>query len=97
MTRAFWNTVQYRVLEEFDLVVINGNYALEAKLNPATDALALEDKDAKAAEIYRNVLAVKKGNEDSQKIKDLTEALTSAKAKKFIEDNYNGSVIPTFE
>lgn len=86
-----------RVLEEFDLVVINGNYALEAKLNPATDALALEDKDAKAAEVYRNVLAVKEGNENSQKIKDLTEALTSAKTKKFIEDNYSGSVIPTFE
>ena len=86
-----------RVLEEFDLVVINGNYALEAELNPATDALALEDKDAKAAEIYRNVLAVKKGNEESQKIKDLTEALTSDTAKKFIEENYNGSVIPTFE
>lgn len=86
-----------RVLEEFDLVVINGNYALEAELNPATDALALEDKDAKAAEIYRNVLAVKKGNENSQKIKDLTEALTSDTAKKFIEEKYNGSVIPTFE
>lgn len=86
-----------RVLEEFDLVVINGNYALEAELNPATDALALEDKDAKAAEVYRNVLAVKKGNEESQKIKDLTEALTSDTAKKFIEENYNGSVIPTFE
>lgn len=86
-----------RVLEEFDLVVINGNYALEADLNPSTDALALEDKDAKAAEIYRNVLAVKKGNEENQKIKDLTEALTSDAAKKFIEEKYNGSVIPTFE
>ncbi|WP_300381330.1 MetQ/NlpA family ABC transporter substrate-binding protein [Clostridium sp.] len=86
-----------RVLEEFDIVVINGNYALEAKLNPATDALALEDKDAKAAEVYRNVLAVKKGTEDSQKIKDLTEALTSDTSKKFIEEKYKGSVIPTFE
>lgn len=86
-----------RVLEEFDLVVINGNYALEAGLSPATDALALEDKDAKAAEIYRNVLAVKKGNEEVQKIKDLTEALTSDTAKKFIEEKYNGSVIPTFK
>lgn len=86
-----------RVLDEVDAAVINGNYALEAGLNPAEESIATEDKDAKAAENYRNILAVKKGNEDLQKIKDLTEALTSDKIKSFIEEKYsNGTVIPTF-
>lgn len=85
-----------RVLEEVDLAVINSNYALEANLNPAEDALVLEDKDAEAAKNYRNVLAVRKGTENDEKIKALTEALTSETAKKFIEENYGGSVIPSF-
>lgn len=85
-----------RIYDEVDAAVINGNYAIEAGLNPATDSLAIEDKDAKAADIYRNVLAVKKGNEDFKKIQALTKALTSAETKKFIEEKYNGAVIPTF-
>ncbi|WP_460292693.1 MetQ/NlpA family ABC transporter substrate-binding protein [Clostridium tertium] len=85
-----------RVLEEVGIAVINGNYALEAGLNPAENALYLEDATKEASKKYHNVLAVKKGNEDSEKIKALTKALTSDKVKKFIEDKYNGSVIPTF-
>jgi D-methionine transport system substrate-binding protein len=85
-----------RVLEEVDLAVINSNYALEANLNPAEDALVSEDRAAEAAENYRNVLAVRKGTENDEKIQALTEALTSETAKKFIEENYAGSVIPSF-
>jgi D-methionine transport system substrate-binding protein len=85
-----------RVLEEVGIAVINGNYAIEAGLNPAENALYLEDATKEASKKYHNVLAVKKGNEDSEKIKALTKALTSDKVKKFIEDKYNGSVIPTF-
>ena len=85
-----------RVLEEVGIAVINGNYALEAGLNPAENALYLEDATKEASKKYHNVLAVKKGNEDSEKIKALTNALTSDKVKKFIEEKYNGSVIPPF-
>ncbi|ATD55692.1 MetQ/NlpA family ABC transporter substrate-binding protein [Clostridium chauvoei] len=85
-----------RVLDEVDAAIINGNYAIEADLNPLKDALVIEDKDAKAAKIYRNILAVKKGNENSDKIKALTKALTSDSSRKFIEEKYNGAVIPTF-
>lgn len=85
-----------RVLEEVGIAVINGNYALEAGLNPAENALYLEDATKEASKKYHNVLAVKKGNEDSEKIKALTNALKSDKVKKFIEEKYNGSVIPTF-
>lgn len=85
-----------RVLEESDLSVINGNYALEAGLNPAKDALVLEDATSEASKNYQNIIAVKKGNENSEKIQALTKALTSEKVKKFIEEKYKGSVIPTF-
>ena len=86
-----------RVLEEVDIAVINGNYALEAGLKPSEQALAIEDADAEAAKDYRNVLAVKKGNEESEKIQALTKALTSDKVKSFIEEKYSdGTVIPAF-
>lgn len=85
-----------RVLEEVDAAIINGNFAIEAGLNPSSDALLIEDKDAEAAKIYRNVLAIKKGNENIGKIEALTKALTSEETKKFINEKYNGAVIPSF-
>ena len=86
-----------RVLEEVDIAVINGNYALEAGLKPSEQGLAVEDADAEAAKDYRNILAVKKGNEESEKIQALTKALTSDKVKNFIEEKYSdGTVIPAF-
>ncbi|MGG7142363.1 MetQ/NlpA family ABC transporter substrate-binding protein [Clostridium nigeriense] len=86
-----------RVLDEVDIAVINGNYALEAGLNPSKEALAIEDANAEAAQNYRNVLAVRKGTENSEKIQALTKALTSDKVKSYIEEKYSdGTVIPTF-
>lgn len=74
--------------------VINGNYALEAGLNVATDALATESAEGDAIQQYVNVIAVKKGNESSAKIKALTDALHSETAVKYINDNYQGAVVP---
>lgn len=86
-----------RVLEEVDLAVIPGNYALEAGLSPAKDAVFVEDSTSEASKKYYNVIAVKEGAEDSQKIKDLTEALTSETVKKYIQEKYSdGSVVPVF-
>ena len=85
-----------RTLEEVDLAVINGNYALDAGLNVNEDAIYIEDKDDEKIKDMRNVLAVKKENLNSEKTKVLVEALTSDKVKKFIEDNYKGAVIPVF-
>jgi D-methionine transport system substrate-binding protein len=83
-----------RSLPDVDLAVINGNYAIQAGLNAATDALALEEQDSLAAETFANIVAVKEGNENSEKIKALVEALKSEKVKQFIEDKYQGSVVP---
>jgi len=85
-----------RALADVDLAVINGNYAIEAGLNAATDALAKEEKDSLAAQTFANILAVRKGDENREDIKALIEALKSPEVKKFIEEKYQGSVIPTF-
>lgn len=85
-----------RVLDEFAIAVINGNYALEAGLDATKDAIVVEDKNADVLKERRNVLAVREGSESTQKIKDLTEAMTSDKVKKFIEDKYKGAVVPVF-
>lgn len=85
-----------RSLQDVDLAVINGNYAIEAGLNVATDALAFEAKDSLAADTYANIIAVRKGNEDRADIKALIKALQSDEVKKFINDTYQGAVVPKF-
>ena len=85
-----------RVLEDVDIAVINGNYALEAGLDVNNDAFYAEDKNVESLKERRNVLAVKEGNENSQKIKDLTEALTSDEVREFIEEKYKVAVVPVF-
>lgn len=85
-----------RALEDVDLAVINGNYAIEAGLNVSKDALAVEDKESEAAQTYANILVVKEGNENNKAIKALVEALQSEEVKKFINDTYEGAVIPIF-
>lgn len=85
-----------RALDDVDLAVINGNYAIEAGLHVNKDALAIEDKDSEAAQTYANILAVKEGNENNEAIKVLVEALQSDKVKEFINDTYEGAVIPVF-
>lgn len=85
-----------RTLDDVDAAVINGNYALEAKFNPATDALIKESSDTDASKPYFNDLVVKEGNETTAKTKALKEALTSQGVKDYITKNYQGSVIPAF-
>lgn len=84
-----------RVLQDVDLAAINGNYALEAGLN-VTDALAVEGSESDAANAYVNVIAVKEGNELSEKTQALVDALTSEDVKQFIQSTYNGAVVALF-
>jgi D-methionine transport system substrate-binding protein len=86
-----------RAMDDVDAAVINGNYALEAKFNPAKDAIIIEDKNSEMAKLYANIIVVKEGNENQEKIKALVKAMTSPEVKAFIEKEYsNGSVIPVF-
>ncbi|AFA47121.1 MetQ/NlpA family ABC transporter substrate-binding protein [Acetobacterium woodii] len=85
-----------RSLQDVDLAVINGNYAIEAGLNVKTDAIAKEEKDSLAAQTYANIVAVRAGDEKSDKTVALMKALTSEKVKAYIEDTYQGAVVPIF-
>lgn len=83
-----------RSLPDFDFAVINGNYALQAGLNASTDALAVETSDSEAVQKYVNVVAVKEGNENSEGIQALVSVLKSDEIRQYIEDTYQGSVVP---
>ena len=82
-------------LADVDLAVINGNYAIDAGLKVA-DALAVESADGEAAQAYVNVLTVKEGHENDPAILALVEALQSDTAKTFMEETYQGAVVPMF-
>ncbi|MBP1926981.1 D-methionine transport system substrate-binding protein [Sedimentibacter acidaminivorans] len=82
-----------RVIDEVDFVILNGNYALNAGFNVATDSVAKEEQHSEAAQTYANILCVKEGDENREDIKALVEALKSDKVKKYIADTYQGAVI----
>lgn len=82
------------VLQDVDFAVVNGNYALDAGLDVNKDALLVESADSKGADLYANILVVKKGNEEKEKTKVLVDALTSDEVKTFIHDSYAGAVVP---
>ena len=83
-----------RVKDEVAFVVLNGNYALQAGFSVAKDSIAYETSDSEAAKTYVNVIAVKEGNENSDAIKALVDVLKSDEIKQFINDKYDGAVIP---
>lgn len=82
-----------RSLEDTAISVINGNYAIETGLKPATDSLALETGDDNP---YANLVVVRAGEENDERITKLEKLLHSAEVKKFIEDKYQGSVLAAF-
>ena len=83
-----------RVVSETAYVVMNGNYALQAGFSVAKDALAYEKSDSEAAKTYVNIIAVKEGNEESDAIKALVEVLKSDDIKNYINETYDGAVVP---
>lgn len=77
------------VLQDVDYAVINSNYAIEADLNPVEDALAIEGSSS----AYGNILAVKEGSENTDKIKALKATLESQQVADYIADEYEGAVV----
>lgn len=86
-----------RYISEAPLVILNGNYALAAGLNVSKDAIAYEKSDSSAAKTYVNVVAVKQGNENNQGIKALVEVLKSQEIVDYINNTYEGAVVPFTE
>lgn len=83
-----------RVKDEVAFVVLNGNYALQAGFSVAHDAVAYETSASAAAKTYANVLVVKAGNENNEGVQALVKVLKSDEIKQFINDTYDGAVIP---
>lgn len=81
-----------RTIGEFDLALINTNYALQANLMPTKDALFIEDKNSP----YVNIVVSRPDNKDSEAMQKLAKELNSADTKKFIEDKYKGAIVPAF-
>ena len=84
-----------RSLQDVDIACVNGNYAIDGGLS-VKDALAVESADSLAAETYANIIAVKAGNEESDKTKALMSAILSDDVRKYIEETYSGAVLPVF-
>jgi len=80
------------VTSEVDLAIINSNYALGAGLNPVEDSLAIESGDSP----YVNVLVVKEGNENNEAVKALIDVLNSDAIRDFINEEFDGAVVPAF-
>ncbi len=84
-------------LQDVDMAVINGNYAIQAGLSVSSDAIAVEDASGDAAQTYANVLVVKAGNENDEAVQALAAALQSDAVREYIEQTYaDGSVVPIF-
>lgn len=79
-------------LDEVNIAAINSNYALGAGLNPVEDSLVIESSDSP----YVNVLVVKEGNEDNEAVKALIEVLHSDAIRDYINETYDGAVVPAF-
>lgn len=86
-----------RMRQDVALVVLNGNYALQAGLSVGKDAIAAEKSDSEAARTYANIITVKEGRQNDEAVKVLVETLRSAEIRKFIEEKYDGAVVPFTE
>lgn len=82
-----------RTLPDVDVAVINGNYAIEGGLH-VKDALAVESQESLAAQTYANIVVVQSKDKDNEAIKRLVEVLQSEDIKKYIEETYDGAVVP---
>lgn len=82
------------ILVDVDFAVINGNYAIGAGIDGTV--LETEAKDSEAAQIYGNIIAVRNGEEATEKTLALVKAVQSEEVRAFIEETYGVSVVPVF-
>jgi D-methionine transport system substrate-binding protein len=87
-----------RTLPDVDFAVINGNFALDAGLNPTRDAAFIEPAEGEAAKTYTNLVAVRPENAEADWVKALQECLNSQKVYDYITTNesFKGGVVPAF-
>jgi len=81
-----------RSLDDVAIAVINTNFALQVNLNPTEDALFIENEESP----YANVLTIRTEDLEDERIKKLVKALSSDQVRKFIEEKYQGAIVPVF-
>lgn len=81
-----------RSLQDVDLVSINNNYAVQAGLNPAKDAIARESAEGP----WVNILAVREEDKDKPWVKELIAAYHSEPVRQFLETRFKGTYIATW-
>ena len=81
-----------RSLQDVDLVSINNNYAVQAGLNPAKDAIARESLEGP----WINILAVREEDKDKPWVKQLIDAYHSEPVKQFLDARFKGTYIATW-
>lgn len=79
-----------RTLSDVDFAVANGNYAISAGI---TDRLLIKESSSTQ---YGNIVAVKEGTENSDKIRALVEVLTSDTIREFIQTEFGETAVPLF-
>ena len=82
-------------LDDSALIVVNGNYAISSQLQVA-NALAREASDSDAAATYANIVATRSGEDGTAKTRALMDALTSDDMRSFMEQTFQGTVVPSF-
>lgn len=80
-------------LGEVDAAAINTNFALGAGMNPKEDSILLESTNSP----YVNYIVVRAENEDDPVVQKFVESYQSDKVKEFIEEEFQGSVIPSWD
>jgi D-methionine transport system substrate-binding protein len=81
-----------RSLDDVDAAAINTNFAIQAGLSPARDAIAMESAESP----YANIIAVREADKDKPEIQKLVRAYRSPEVKAYIEEQFKGSLVPTW-
>lgn len=81
-----------RQLGELDAAAINTNFAMDAGLSPSDDSIFSEGADSP----YANLIAVRTENKDEEVVQQFIDLYRSDEVKQFIEENFDGSIIPSW-
>ena len=81
-------------LKDVDYAVANGNYAIKSGI--LDKVITTESKDSESAQTYANILVVREGDENREEIQALVKALTSDTVRDYINNTYQGTVVPVF-
>jgi D-methionine transport system substrate-binding protein len=79
-------------LPDVDAAVINTNFAIQGKLDPAKDAIARESKDSP----YVNLIVVRQADKGKPWVQKLVAAYHSAEVRRLIDTKWPGIVVPGF-